>query len=378
MKTLFITHHYLQGNSGGCYASRAYINAFAELSEHLTLLYPIRPGKIADGINFKVTLIPVLYDKNKVGKLFDLFIGRIHRYSRLEQLVNLNSFDIVVFDTSVVSFHLIDLVKRYGCKTLCIHHNYQYEYFRDNTFFPMSIPVLYWCMQYEREAVRKSDMNLTLTNADSLLLAEHYNNGNTENIHLLGCFEYERKINERIFDKEFENRHRFLITGNLSAVQTEKSLLNWIKKYYPILQEECPDAQLTVAGHSPSKKLQSICEMNKIRLIPSPSSISKILEEADVYICPVQLGGGLKLRIMDGLSHGLPVLTHQVSARGYEQFEKHGMMFVYDNMENFRGAIRRILVCNHSRQDVIDCYNAIFSFDAGLRRLKELLNNLLN
>jgi hypothetical protein len=42
MRTLFITNTYLDGNSGGVYATKAYINAFAQLSETMTLVYAMK------------------------------------------------------------------------------------------------------------------------------------------------------------------------------------------------------------------------------------------------------------------------------------------------------------------------------------------------
>ena len=44
MNVLFITHHYLHGNGGGVFASRAYINVIAEIADHVTLLYPDKEG----------------------------------------------------------------------------------------------------------------------------------------------------------------------------------------------------------------------------------------------------------------------------------------------------------------------------------------------
>ena len=42
MKVLFVTYHYLHGHGGGIFASRGFINAFAALSDEMTLLYPVK------------------------------------------------------------------------------------------------------------------------------------------------------------------------------------------------------------------------------------------------------------------------------------------------------------------------------------------------
>ena len=81
MKILFVTHHFLTGKSGGAFASKAYINAFAKNSTEMKLLYPIKDKaeKIED-IDQNIKLCPISYSKPKWKKFLDLLIGRVHRY----------------------------------------------------------------------------------------------------------------------------------------------------------------------------------------------------------------------------------------------------------------------------------------------------------
>lgn len=367
-KILFITHHYLDGNGGGCYASRAYINAFAELY-NLTLLYPVRNGREASAIEGNVNKIPVSYDKSRWGKLIDLLRGRVHRYYDMVKTLDLHAFDIVVFDTSMVSFRLIELVKGCGCKTICIHHNYQYEYYRDNTKFPLSLPILYWCKRYEGDAVRQCDLNLTISQQDKALLAKEY--GGDKPLEVLGCFEYENK-GELSIAKHARTSKKFVISGNLSSRQTEIPIMEWLDCYWPLLVQEYPDAQLTITGKNPSAQLVERCTGLGIRIVPSPKDIGQVIKETDYYICPTSMGGGLKLRIMDGLSAGLPVLTHEVSARGYDAF-KGKCLFAYSAVDSFMKALKETCACACSPQEIINMYQASFSFKAGVNRLRGIL-----
>ncbi|MBR4619532.1 MAG: glycosyltransferase family 4 protein [Salinivirgaceae bacterium] len=373
MKILFITHHYLTGNSGGAFASRAYINAFDEVADDMTLLYPVRDGQnLFDGINPKIKTIPVAYNMPKWRKLIHSIMGYVHRYyETANEFLTERKADIVVFDTCVVTFKLIKRFKAIGYKTMVIHHNYQYEYFRDNSRGPLKWITLFWCRKYEREAVREADINLTLTSQDVELLANNYNNGNKSNFKVLGTFEYCRKPLKPITD--VANQNRFVITGSLSSMQTYISLESWIRDYYPILKSVFPESILTVAGKNPSAGLVNLCQSQGIRIIASPPNMDDILCDADYYICPTSLGGGLKLRIMDGLQWGLPVVTHAVSARGYDAFKDAGCLFTYNNIEEFADALRRLKTMDFDKKKVQTLYNSIFSFDAGVERLKSIL-----
>lgn len=374
MKILFITHSYLSGNAGGTFASRAYINAFAEIADEMTLLYPVREGQnLFDGINPKIKTIHVAYNIPKWRKLIHSITGRVHRYyEAANEFLTERKADIVVFDSCMVTFRLIKRFKAIGYKTMVIHHNYQYEYFRDNSRGPLKWITLFWCRKYEGEAVREADINLTLTSQDVELLANNYNNGNKSNFKVLGTFEYCRKPLKPITD--VANQNRFVITGSLSSMQTYVSLKSWIRDYYPLLKSVFPESTLTVAGKNPTAGLVNLCQSQGIRIIASPSNMDDILCEADYYICPTSLGGGLKLRIMDGLQWGLPVVTHAVSARGYDAFKDAGCLFAYSNKEEFADALGRLKSTIFDKKQVQTLYNSIFSFGAGVDRLKNILN----
>lgn len=376
MKTLFITHHYLSTPGGGAFASRAYINAFAELSEHMTLLYPVKEGQnLFEGLKAGTDLCPVAYDKSKVLKLIHLLKGKVHRYfDTAPALILSGKFDTVVFDTSLVSYRLIALAKRKGLKTIVIHHNYQYEYFRDNVSGPLKYPTLFWCRRYEAEAVANADLNLTLTPDDARLLCEAYGHRG-DNFRVLGTFESLPSVLPGTKARNSYGLRRFTITGSLADPQTERSLIPWIGEFYPVLKSIFPEAELTVAGRNPSPELRFACEKAGIRLIPSPVSMDPIMEESDCYICPTSLGGGLKLRVMDGLRWGLPVLAHKKSARGYEHFIEHGCMLQYDDLDSFRKALEKLSRLKLAKKDICGLYDEIFSFRAGVERLDEILRN---
>lgn len=374
MKVLFITHSYLTGNGGGTFASRAYINAFAEVADEMTLLYPIKDGQnLFDGINPKIKAIPVAYAIPKWRKLIHSIIGNVHRYIDVtKDFLKEKKSDIVVFDSSIVSFRIIRAFKDKGYRTIVIHHNYQYEYLRDNCRKILRPITLFWCKKFEQQAVQNADLNLTLTQQDIDLLANNYNNGYKLNFRILGTFE-SIVSKPKVINDSPKKGNSFVITGSLDSVQTYVSLSSWINDYYGLLKSVFPESSLTIAGKNPSQKLVNLCQQQGINIIASPPNMDEVLADADYYICPTFLGGGLKLRIMDGLKWGLPVVTHAVSARGYDAFKDVGCLFSYSNAEEFLSAIQQLKSLSMSKCKIQALYTSLFSFEAGVERLKKVL-----
>ena len=378
MKTLFVTYHYLHGHGGSVFASRAYINAFAALSDEMTLLCPVTrkdgPEKLAEGI----TVVPVLRSGNPLVAVRNYALGVLHRYYGLfQRVLRKGDFDTVVFDTCYASWRLIASARKAGCRVITIHHNFQQEFVRDNYRGIARLRLTRLTRRCEAAAVQGSDLNITLTEPDRGLLQQAYDPSGRCRFAVGGMFESAPCHFERPSSCHFERAERvekstFLITGNLSYPQTEQSLLPWLEQYWSLLRAEVPDASLIVAGANPSARLREACARAGAAVVANPPDMAPLLAASSCYICPTSLGGGIKLRVMDGLRSGLPVLTHAVSARGYEALLGRSV-FAYSDAESFVAALRELRARPAGPEAIRHDYLASFGFEAGCERIKTML-----
>ena len=89
-----------------------------------------------------------------------------------------------------------------------------------------------------------------------------------------------------------------------------------------------------------------------------------------------QQGNGLRLRIGGTALFGV---TRAVSARGYDEFRKADCLFVYSDKNSFRTSLQELLqALEEGRLDkatIKNTYTSIFSFEAGVRRLRDILTD---
>ena len=143
---------------------------------------------------------------------------------------------------------------------------------------------------------------------------------------------------------------------------------------------------MIIAGKNPPanlsediKALNMTGEYARVTLIPNPEDMMSIVNGCDIFLCPTRLGGGLKLRVMDGLRAGLPVIAHQVSARGYSEFAKKGLLWSYDNNKEFSKALCQVVqqINNHelNRKSIKAFAYKQFSFENKVEILKDIFRN---
>jgi hypothetical protein len=98
-----------------------------------------------------------------------------------------------------------------------------------------------------------------------------------------------------------------------------------------------------------------------------------LVQSADYYICPINAGSGRKLRVMDGLRQGLPVLCHEVALSGYESMQESHCLFPYHDEVSFEKSMEQMMTTEHHPQSIYQSFKEHFSIEAGTARLSEIL-----
>lgn len=381
MKALYISNHNPFGTAGGGeMASHAYLRAFADVFQgNIDLVV----ADTANGKDYNIILSEVypVPSRSKVSKLLSVFTGQMHRYTDfVKKLLRENSdkYTHIVFDHSCIGGTLIKEVKKFGLKTITIHHNYEKEYYNDNSSFRNKVLFLHHVVRNERRAYKLSDLNIFLTGQDLKTFECVYGMPKGVN-YVLGTFEYQNYIQQAVSGRE-NPLLTFSITGSLCTHQGMDGLRYFFSELYPYLPKNC---KVIVSGRNPTQELKCLCDSHgNIELIPNPPNMSDVINQADVYICPTRIGGGLKLRVMDGLKLGLPVISHVCSSRGYDAFFDTGCFEIFSTPSEFEKSLESIIgkIENRklSKANVQKIYKEVFSYDAGYQRLSMIMRKVFN
>ena len=132
MNVLYISRVNPFINGGGPFASRAYIDAFRELSEEFTLM--IANNCIVPESYRKTIDIVYVPERSFKEKILFPFTGRLHRFIPFiyDYWKTNNKFDTVVLNGSVLAGDMVDFFKSKKIKVITIHHNVERQYHKDN------------------------------------------------------------------------------------------------------------------------------------------------------------------------------------------------------------------------------------------------------
>lgn len=318
----------------------------------------------------------------KVGerKLFDKLLspltGEMHRFQSMAiKLLKTNNYDLCIFDHNSIAGTMVDVCKVEGVKTIALNHNCELEYYRDNHPSLINrlllLPVV---RRNEKRAYQCCDFNIFLTKEDEELFVQLYGKSETTKV-VGGCF---MKKGERIdgtASKPFNRQKlKMVISGTIGNVQNLDGINYFLTELYPCVPK---DVDVLIAGKNPPAELVGrLKEFRNIELIANPKDMNVILHDCDIFLCPTRLGGGMKLRVMDGLRNGLPVVAHVVSARGYSAFNDAGYMFPFSEKRQFKtvleGVIENIKNAGVNKTDIAEFAALQLDFAVAVKRLKDL------
>ncbi|HVB34920.1 MAG TPA: glycosyltransferase family 4 protein [Patescibacteria group bacterium] len=114
-----------------------------------------------------------------------------------------------------------------------------------------------------------------------------------------------------------EEPRSLIFTGSLDWQPNISAIQYFAQEVWPLVKRGCPDAKLLVAGKSPAESVLRLAERDSsITVFPSPADMRPLLARASVYICPLLEGGGTRLKILDAMAMGKPVVSTPVGCEG--------------------------------------------------------------
>jgi sugar transferase (PEP-CTERM/EpsH1 system associated) len=135
---------------------------------------------------------------------------------------------------------------------------------------------------------------------------------------------------------------RLVFTGSMDWYPNEDAILHFCEAVWPAIREQVPGVSLTVAGRKPGRRLAAAAAAAGVELTGTVDDIRPHLARGEVYVVPLRIGSGTRLKIFEALAMGKAVVSTGVGAEGLPL--THGEHFVRaDQPEEFIRAVVSLL-----------------------------------
>lgn len=136
---------------------------------------------------------------------------------------------------------------------------------------------------------------------------------------------------------------KVLTFGTMSWPPNVDAVSYFGESIYPLVRREVPDAEFDVVGANPPPKIASLSRRDpSIKVTGYVEDIRAAAEGAAVFVVPLRIGSGMRVKILDAMALGLPIVTTSIGCEGISLVPgEHAL--VADTPREFAGAVVRLL-----------------------------------
>lgn len=144
----------------------------------------------------------------------------------------------------------------------------------------------------------------------------------------------------------------FVFLGGLDVPHNAVSLENFIDVHLPKIILDIPDVLIRVIGKNPAPSLLALVKKFPlhVRIEGYVDSLDEVLLGACAMLVPLLFGSGVKLKTIDALSYGLPIIATDFGVEGVGVSTENQDCIIENNLSNYGIWMKRLLDFHFNEQ----------------------------
>lgn len=377
-----------------------YINKFAnDSANEVTLIAKVLPEEeeYVKEVNSNIDAYYVCTPKNKVKKYLSYVKSINSKFNptypygnvltkeifdqieeKLKQLKEKEYCpDIIVLEWTWMML-FIDKVKKYYPDAVYIASEHDVSFLglerkKDNiknSFFKYKQEIYYQNIKKrELQCINECDYVVTHNEKDRKLLLE--NNVNEERVGTITPYFEKPNIVKR--NSNFKD---IVFYGAMNRTENSETAIWFIKNVLPRLEDL--DVRFVIIGNKPPEELKKL-ENARVEVTGFVDSVEPYFSRAMCLAAPLQGGAGIKVKILEAMAMGVPVITNQIGIEGIDA--ENGIHYFYcETPKEYETIIRKIyekeidaeIIAQNAVKMINDNYNLEKSFEKYSKKIYDL------
>jgi glycosyltransferase involved in cell wall biosynthesis len=135
-----------------------------------------------------------------------------------------------------------------------------------------------------------------------------------------------------------------LFSGQLAYLPNIDAVEFLLQEIWPKVLQKRPQARLIIAGGAPSSAVRDAIDTagGSVTLCANPESMDNVARRASVTVAPLRLGSGTRVKILESMAWGLPVVSTTLGVEGIDA-EDGQHLLVRDGADAFAEAVVQML-----------------------------------
>jgi len=269
---------------------------------------------------------------------------------RLIEELKKEKYDIVHFESFYPALYL-SLVKKMGLKTIMGNENIEwqvYEKYAAQRVLPLKwlLKIEVWRIRiYEEYLWRLADANIAPSQNDAYKIKK---------ITKKECFVVPNGVDLKSmkFFRKNSGPPTIIFVGTMIYQQNNDAVKYFLKEVYPKVKKRVPLVKFILISWYKPTWLKKFLIDSSIEFIQDKETPAyKFFKKADILVAPVRVAGGTRIKILEAMAAGLPVVSSKIGVEGIEA-EPGKEVIVAGDSDDFAQKIASLLENEKMREKI--------------------------
>lgn len=265
-------------------------------------------------------------------------------------------FDVVQIEGIEMAPYL-DVVRGTRSRPLLVFDDHNCEYLLQRRTFLTDLRVpsrwpgavyslIQWSRlrRYEARICRRADRTLAVSHADAAALRRLAPN--------LDVAVVPNGVDTRAYRQAPSVSGSVLVfTGTMDFRPNVDGVLWFTREVLPRIRAGRPDVRLIVVGQRPHERLDHLRRDPAVEMTGWVEDVRPHIAEAAVYVVPLRMGGGTRLKLLEAMAMGKAVVATRLGAEGYPVTDGHELLLA-DAPADFAAAVISLLDAPERRAEL--------------------------
>jgi sugar transferase (PEP-CTERM/EpsH1 system associated) len=270
---------------------------------------------------------------------------------RLGALLETGRFDLIVCD---FLFPAVNLPRRLPCPAVLFTHNVEAEIWRRHAEVQTNALTRWFfrsqwrrMLAFERQAMSRFDLILAVSPTDRATLQRVYGSAVRAPI----------KVVPTGVDTEYftpspavaADPYQLVFTGAMDWLPNDDAIRYFCREILPRVRAAEPRTTLAIVGRAPSAAVRKLADQPGITVTGFVDDVRPYLARGSVYVVPLRIGGGTRLKIFEAMASGQAIVSTSVGAEGLPVTSGRDIVLA-DDPGAFAESVLRLLRDRTARQ----------------------------
>ena len=174
-----------------------------------------------------------------------------------------------------------------------------------------------------------------------------------------------------------ENAEALVFVGAMHWRPNQDAVIFFVEEILPRIRQHRPDVTFTIVGQGPPPHIQKLDSRPGVRVTGRVEDVRPYVGAAAVYVVPLRIGGGTRLKILEALAMKKAVVATSVGAEGLEVVDDRHLLLA-DSADSFAEQVLRLLEDAALRRGLGDAGRRLVEERYGWDRLADKLYEYLS